>query len=61
MGIDTAARKVIKCDLCDGDPMCVKFCETKALQFLDESQAKMAKMRLATTGLSELIRKFAIQ
>jgi len=61
MGIDAAARRVIKCDLCDGDPMCVKFCETKALQFLDESQAKTAKMRLATTGLSELIRKFAIQ
>ncbi len=61
MGIDTADRRVVKCDLCDGDPMCVKFCETKALQFLDASQAKTAKMRLATTGLFELIRKLAVQ
>ena len=25
-------RKVIKCDLCDGDPQCVRFCDTKAVR-----------------------------
>ena len=25
----------LKCDLCDGDPQCVKFCPTEALQLTD--------------------------
>ena len=28
-------RKVFKCDLCDGDPKCVKFCPGHALEFVD--------------------------
>jgi len=27
--------KVVKCDLCDGDPYCVKYCETGALRYVD--------------------------
>jgi carbon-monoxide dehydrogenase iron sulfur subunit len=59
MGVDPLARKVIKCDLCDGDPTCVKFCETKALQYVDASTANIAKMREAAGKLSELLRKSA--
>ena len=29
MGIDAVLRQVIKCDLCDGDPVCVRFCEVR--------------------------------
>ncbi len=57
MGIDPVARKVIKCDLCDGEPTCVKFCETKALQYVDASIANITKMRKAAEELSELIKK----
>lgn len=28
-------RKVVKCDLCEGDPYCVKYCEPKAIQYVD--------------------------
>lgn len=28
-------RKVVKCDLCGGDPYCIKYCETGALQYGD--------------------------
>lgn len=59
MGIDAVTRKVIKCDLCDGDPTCVKFCETKALQYEDSNTATMTKMREAAEKLSELLRKTA--
>lgn len=59
MGIDAVTRKVIKCDLCDGDPTCVKFCETKALQYEDSNTATMTKMREAAEKLSELLRKAA--
>jgi carbon-monoxide dehydrogenase iron sulfur subunit len=59
MGIDPVAGKVIKCDLCDGDPTCVKFCETKALQYVDASTVNVTKMREAAEKLSELLRKSA--
>ena len=29
--IDTRTKKAIKCDLCGGDPACVRYCPTKAL------------------------------
>jgi len=29
---DMAANKAVKCDLCFGDPQCVKYCATKALE-----------------------------
>ena len=28
--------KPIICDLCDGDPQCVKVCSPKALEYVDE-------------------------
>jgi Fe-S-cluster-containing hydrogenase component 2 len=34
MYFDENARKATKCDLCDGDPVCVKYCPTKALTLI---------------------------
>jgi len=31
MSFNSIDRKVIKCDICDGDPQCVRFCEVKAV------------------------------
>jgi len=31
--IEPETMNVIKCDLCGGDPVCAKFCPTKALEF----------------------------
>ncbi len=36
--ITTMDGEVIKCDLCDGDPKCVKYCSTGAIQYLDETE-----------------------
>ena len=45
---DSIRKQVIKCQLCEGDPQCVKFCPTGALQFLPKSLAHTPKMnRLA--------------
>lgn len=30
--------EIIKCDLCDGDPKCVKYCSTDAVQYMDETE-----------------------
>jgi Fe-S-cluster-containing hydrogenase component 2 len=45
MGIDVVAREVIKCDLCDGEPACVRFCDPGALQFLPATVANLRKKR----------------
>ena len=42
---DFVKREVIKCEFCDGDPACVKFCETQALQFVEVSDASLKKKR----------------
>jgi carbon-monoxide dehydrogenase iron sulfur subunit len=45
---DSDKKQVIKCEFCDGDPQCVKFCPTDALQFLPKSVANIPKIdRLA--------------
>ena len=36
--ITTLDGEIIKCDLCDGDPKCVKYCSTEALQYLEETE-----------------------
>ena len=37
MGYDFVGNKVIKCDLCDGDPQCVRFCDAGAIRFEDKA------------------------
>lgn len=54
--VDPRTRKVVKCDLCDGDPVCVKFCETKALQYLEATVANLRKKRQAVEKFSEIMR-----
>lgn len=36
-------RLVLKCDLCAGDPQCVAWCETGALQYVDVDEAQLIK------------------
>lgn len=36
-------NRVMRCDLCDGDPACVKVCEPKAIQFVDCDVAESKK------------------
>jgi Fe-S-cluster-containing hydrogenase component 2 len=57
MGIDTVTRRVIKCDLCDGDPTCVRFCDPGALQYVPASSVSLMKKRDAGLKLSEVMKK----
>jgi Fe-S-cluster-containing hydrogenase component 2 len=57
MGIDAVARQVIKCDLCDGDPSCVRVCEPGALRFVLASLVNLKKKRDAGLKLSEAMKR----
>jgi carbon-monoxide dehydrogenase iron sulfur subunit len=38
MGFDDARGRAFKCDLCGGDPECVRHCEPKALSYVEASE-----------------------
>ena len=45
MRYDAKAGKVMKCELCGGEPTCVKFCETQALQYIDAEAINISRQR----------------
>jgi len=47
MGFDAEARKVFKCDLCHGDPQCVRFCYVKAVDYVEATKISYPKLREA--------------
>jgi Fe-S-cluster-containing hydrogenase component 2 len=51
--------KVAKCDLCDGDPQCVRFCEVQAVCYIEAADASLTKMRDAATRLTAAEKKSA--
>jgi len=48
----------IKCDLCNGDPNCVKFCVPDALQFIEANDTNLMKKRRALEKYSDLISNY---
>jgi len=49
-------KKAYKCDLCNGDPYCVKFCTSKALEFLELNEStKKRKWELAEKRAREIV------
>jgi Fe-S-cluster-containing hydrogenase component 2 len=47
MGFNVKDKKVFKCDLCEGDPQCVRFCDVKAVEYVDANQINILKKREA--------------
>jgi Fe-S-cluster-containing hydrogenase component 2 len=53
MSFDAVSKKVVKCDLCDGEPTCVLFCDVKALDYVDAHQVSVSKKRNAAKRFSD--------
>ena len=53
MNFNTIDKKVFKCDLCDGDPQCVRFCDMKAVDFVSPDDISIDKKRDAAKRLSK--------
>ena len=45
-----------KCDLCGGDPSCVRFCTSGALQFVEADEAADARREALDVSLRRLVR-----
>lgn len=45
ISIDSIDGRIIKCDLCDGDPRCAKLCPTKAVEYMRADSVGMVKKR----------------
>jgi len=59
MGFDILAKRVIKCDFCDGDPQCVRFCETGAIQYVDAADVSSSKQLAAAEKFTSILQKVA--
>jgi len=57
MAFDTQAQKVIKCDFCDGDPLCAKFCDVEAVKYIDASEQSATKQVAVADKFSGLLQK----
>ena len=53
MSFNTIDRKVFKCDLCEGDPQCVRFCDRKAVDFVSPDDVSIDKKRQAASRISQ--------
>jgi Fe-S-cluster-containing hydrogenase component 2 len=42
---DPVSAHILKCDLCGGDPECVKFCPSDALTYVDANKANTERKR----------------
>jgi carbon-monoxide dehydrogenase iron sulfur subunit len=54
---DVKERVTVKCDYCDGDPQCVRFCEVKAISYKDADQVNISKRRAAANKFLESIKQ----
>lgn len=52
MNFDVIGNRVIKCDLCGGDPQCVRFCEEKAVDYVHADRLSLYKKKDAAQRLS---------
>ena len=59
MGFNTDTKKVFKCDFCDGDPQCARFCEVGAVQYVDADKVAGEKQYAAAEKFNAVLQKVA--
>lgn len=53
---DETDEQIIACDLCGAEPQCVKYCETKAIEFVDKDPAAAEKKKDSLRRLEGLLK-----
>ncbi len=57
MSYNAIDKKVIKCDLCDGDPQCARFCDIQAIEYVSAGDVSIDIKRNAALRLKEAGKK----
>lgn len=60
IAVDEETGKIAKCDLCDGEPVCVRFCKPQALQYLEATKLNVKKRRAAAKKFSDHMKKTVV-
>jgi len=56
VSIDPVTSVASKCDLCGGDPECVKYCEPKAISYVEKDKLDIRTKRAKSKKFSELFK-----
>jgi carbon-monoxide dehydrogenase iron sulfur subunit len=59
MSFNADLKKVYKCDFCDGEPQCSRFCEVKAVEYVEATAQSLAKQLAAAEKLTSAVQKGA--
>ena len=59
MGFNVIDRKNFKCNLCDGNPQCVRFCEVKAVKSEKPDRIAVSKKKAAAEKITAARREAA--
>lgn len=61
ISVNTGAGHAVKCDLCEGDPLCVKFCGYGAIEYITEEEATLKRKKEAVGKLAGLLEALTTQ
>jgi len=54
---DVQLDRILKCDLCGGDPQCARFCPSGAISYVKDLAASTRKKKMAASKFKELFRE----
>lgn len=60
ISVHPTSGKIVKCNLCDGQPNCVRFCETQAIRFVAPARVAADKQQAAAERLAMAVKGQAI-
>lgn len=54
---ESEGNRIIKCDLCDGDPECVRFCPSEALTYIEDTIAVRSRKKAYAAKFREAFKE----
>jgi carbon-monoxide dehydrogenase iron sulfur subunit len=52
---ETSRKRILKCDLCGGNPECVTFCPVRAIEYVDEKDAVRPRQKYVAAELKRTL------
>lgn len=59
ISVNTDVGHAVKCDLCGGDPLCVRFCGYGAIEYRPEQEVTLERKKEAVRRIAELLEVLA--